>query len=275
MAFGLPTPQSERRGIGFDLDDVQTPHTPSKTARSVPTSTTNNKKVESTTQDTATAVGSSDDEFYDWPGSDDEEMGKVADQASSNRPSLHVAPMPLPETPRKAVKADMLSSPGKCRYDEMNEGAAADGSWPTPATGHGKDGDIFTTPSTKMDTNLFNTTLQSLAESPTPIRYRDLPPSHGSDLATEILTSLQSTLSAPLRSEACEKIKQICNRHVLYTRGIVKGRDVSRAVVKKKEERIVELEGEIAALKSQRETDRTVIRHLRRSTAQQQEGGAK
>ena len=47
----------------------------------------------------------------------------------------------------------------------------------------------------------------------------------------------------------------------------MKGRDVSRAIVKTKDERIVELQGEIEGLKAERESMRAVVRHLRRDFA--------
>ncbi|KAL9124551.1 MAG: hypothetical protein Q9217_006129 [Psora testacea] len=269
--YGLPTPQTERRGIDLSNVKVQTPYTPSKTARSAPKASLKGNADGNTTQRTASTAGSSDEEFYDWPASDDDEMGKVADLASSNQSSAQNPPLAPPETPRKAVKLDVLSTPGKRRYDETTEGTAPGGAWPTPATEIGKEGDVFTTPSMKTNGNLFSTNHPSPAETPTPIRYKDLPPSQDSELTTEILTLLQGSLSTPLSTEVRENIKNICNKHVMYTRGIMKGRDVSRAIVKKKDEKIGELEGELEGLRSQRETDRAVIKHLRRDTAQRGE----
>ena len=199
-------------------------------------------------------------------------MGKAADEASSQQSTTQTGPMPPPETPRKAVKTDMLSTPGKRRYDEINEGLGANAIRPIISTGNGKDGNVFTTPSTATNSNLFDAILPTSAETPTPIRYENIPSSQDSDLATEIFTSLQTALSAPLYSEAREAVKNVCNRHVMYTRGIMKGRDVSRAMVKKKDERITELEGEIEWLKSQREADRAIIKVLRRKLAQAIDG---
>lgn len=194
------------------------------------------------------------------PTSDDDELSKFADQASSGDP------MPPTETPRKAIKADSFSTPGKRRYDEMaaDDGGAMKVALPTPATGREGD-DIFTTPAAGTHgKGLFSSgILPPQAETPTPIRYKDIPPTEESELASEVFSALQNH-NAFITPEAQETLKGICNRHVLYTRGIMRGRDVSRAMVKSKDERMSELQKEIEGLKAERETNRAVIRHLRR-----------
>ena len=68
----------------------------------------------------------------------------------------------------------------------------------------------------------------------------------------------------PLTLEVEDDIRRIANKHSLYTRGVTKGRDVSRAVIARKEETIVELQGSILLLQAERETNKTLISHLRR-----------
>ena len=219
------------------------------------------------TQATTTQGSDSEDEFYDWPASDDDELSKFADHASSRHP------MPPPETPRKAMKAEFLSTPGKRRYDEMaaDDGDTLKAALRTPATGKEAD-DIFTTPAAGTHgRGLFvSGTLPSPAETPTPIRYKDIPATQESELASEVFGALQNH-NASITPEAQETLKSICNKHVLYTRGIMKGRDVSRAMVKSKDERMTELQGEIEGLKAERETNKAVIRHLRRDMAVRKE----
>ena len=251
------TPQTSSRLRDGGSEPI-TPGTPSKPSYSTPSSSARGMG----TQGTTTQGSDSEDEFYDWPASDEVELSKFADLASNGRP------MPPPETPRKAIKADKLSSPGKRRYDEM---AAADGDAlkSSPQT---EGGDIFTTPATgSHGKGLFASgALPSPAETPTPIRYKDIPPTQESELASEVLSALQ-VHNASMSSEARETLKNICNKHVLYTRGIIKGRDVSRAIAKSKDKQLVELQGEIEALKAERETNRAVIRHLRRDMAGRKE----
>ena len=261
--YGLVTPETSTR-FRHGSPELSTPYTPSKTSYNAPSSSARGDGTQATT----TQDSDSGEEFYDWPASDDDELSKCADQASDY-------PMPPPETPRKAIRADLLSTPGKRRYDEMT---AEDGDAPkvalrTPATGTEGD-DIFTTPAAGTHSKgLFASgTLPSPAETPTSIRYKGISPNQESELASEILSALQN-YSASIPPEAQETLKSICNKHVLYTRGIMKGRDVSRAMVKSKEERNTELQGEIADLKAERETNRAVIRHLRRDIAVRKESG--
>lgn len=258
--YGLATPQTTSR-LQPRSPEVHTPYTPSKPS-AAPSSTPAHL--------VSTQGSGSDEEFYDWPASEDEELSKVADQASSIGPSM----LP-PETPRKTMKTDLLSTPGKRRYDDMaSEGGdrRATG-WPTPTTG-AKGEDVFSTPATgAAGKGLFaDTALPTPAETPTPIRYRDIPATQESELTSELLSALQ-THHVSLPPEARDAVKSICNRHVLHTRGIMRGRDVSRATVKTKDEKIVELQGEMEGLKAERETSRAVIRHLRRDMAVRKEGG--
>ena len=259
-SYGLATPQTGSR-LEIGSPDVITPYTPSKASRELHLSSTPG----SATQATTTQGSDSDEEFYDWPASDDNELSKVADQASSGHS------MPPPETPRKALKTDMLATPGKRTYDEMAFHEGETPAAPTPSTATAG-GDIFTTPSTNLvRKGLFtDTNLPSPAETPTPIRYRDATRGQRSDLASEILTTLHAN-DVFLPSAPQDALESICNKHALYTRGIMKGRDVSRGMVKTKDERIAELQVEIEGLKAERETNRAVIRHLRRDMATRKE----
>ena len=252
------TPQTSSRLRDGGPEPI-TPGTPSKPSNSTPSSSARGMGTQGTTTQ---GSDSGEEEFYDWPASDEDELSKFADLASNGRP------MPPPETPRKAIKADMLSTPGKRRYDEM---AAADGDAPNPSP-QTEGGDIFTTPTTGTHgKGLFaSAALPSPAETPTPIRYKDIPPTQESELASEVLTALQSH-NASISSEIRETVRNICNKHVLYTRGMIKGRDVSRAIAKSKDRQLIELQAEIEGLKAERETNRAVIRHLRRDMAGRKE----
>ncbi|CAD6574684.1 MAG: hypothetical protein ASARMPREDX12_006895 [Alectoria sarmentosa] len=261
--YGLITPQTFSR-FKDSSPNLNTPYTPSKTYSAPSSSARGNG-----THPTTTQGSDSEEEFYDWPASDDDELSRVTDQASSGHS------MPPPEMPRKVVKADVPSTPGKRRYDEMAGDAGdalKDALW-TPATRREED-DIFTKPAASaLGKGLFASgTIPSPADTPTPIRYKDIPPTQESELASEVLSALQNH-NASITPEVRETLKSICNKHVLYTRGIMKGRDASRAMVKSKDERMRELQGEIEGLKAERETNRAVIRHLRRDMAVRKEPG--
>ena len=244
------TPQTGNR-TRSESPEITTPYTPSKSSNV----RSGARATISTT--TTTQEDSTEELFYDWPLSDDEELLKAADQASSQSQNV----MPPPETPRKAVKIDSFSTPGKRRFGEMeNDGAVA---WPTPVSDR-KEDDVFTTPANGIGTKrLFST--NGAEDTPTPVRYKDIAPSTTGDasLASEISKILKSA-HVTLPPDALDDIRVICNKQSLFTHGVIKGRDISRSLISKRDEKIVELQSQIEALQSERETSRVVIRHLRR-----------
>lgn len=246
-SYGLQTPYTDT-SKSHKSSALSTPYTPSKFSGP--------HRKAGDTQDTNTTLATSDEEFYDWPPSDDEDVLKVADQASSNHS------MPPPETPSKAARTDTVTTPGKRRFSEMEIGASS--AWPTPSDA---DGDVFTTPSTGLKRNGISTSGQTFApqvETPTPRRFKDvLQSGHDTELTTEILRVLQGS-KVFISSDVKVELKTVCDRHALSTRGILKGRDVSRGMVNSKNAKISELQETIAALQAERETNRAIIRHLRR-----------
>lgn len=186
---------------------------------------------------------------------DDEECSKVAHDASS------LLAMPPPETPRKAIKTDILSTPGKRGFEDINFGNPI--SWPTPRSAD-KEDDVFTTPATNGKVkNVFMPTTPE--DTPTPVRFKDMSSAQGgnSTLASQVLTVLQNA-KILLPAKVGDEIKAICNKQSLYTHGVSKGRDVSRSLIAKRDEKIIGLQGAIEALQAERETNRAVIRHLRK-----------
>ena len=246
---GYMTPQTENR-TRMGSPEVRTPYTPSKPPITV-------SRTPQTTRSTASIEDDSAEEFYDWPASDDEELSKAADQASSQSQTG----MLPPETPRKAIKTDSFSTPGKRRFDEMEGNGQT--AWPTPVS-YKKEDDIFTTPAPAIGSgNLFVS--PGPPETPTPVRFTDVAPTATADssLATDILKALRDA-QITLPSKVRDEVRDICNKQSLFTHGVIKGRDISRSLIAKKDEKIVELQGTIEAMQSERETSRTVIRHLRR-----------
>ena len=246
---GYLTPQTET-GARPKSPDTVTPYTPSKTSGLAEASLqTVRASANSSAQD------DSEEEFYDWPLTDDDDLLKVVASASSQ------AVMPPPETPRKAVKTDTLSTPGKRMFEEIDSGTPV--VWSTPDSVKRED-DVFTAPATNgKTTSLFLPNTPQ--DTPTPVRFKDIPLMHGGDssLTTEIMTTLESAqISLPISVR--EDIKAICDKRSLYTHGVIKGRDVSRSLIAKKDAKIVELQGSIEALQAERETSRAVIRHLRK-----------
>ncbi|KAL8850811.1 MAG: hypothetical protein Q9221_004225 [Calogaya cf. arnoldii] len=130
------------------------PHTPSKPAAVAGDN--------GGTQNTSTTTGTSDEEFYDWPASDDDDVLKVVD---------NVASMPPPETPRKPAKTEMLSTPAKRRFSEMQN--MTEVTYPTLEV---VEDDVFMTPSTTFKTDglpTFDQAMSLPAATPTPRRFKD------------------------------------------------------------------------------------------------------
>ncbi|KAL8761646.1 MAG: hypothetical protein Q9184_002260 [Pyrenodesmia sp. 2 TL-2023] len=248
-SYGLQTPHTDT-SKGHRSPEPFTPYTPSKSS-GAPGKTNN-------TQDTSTTLTASDEEFYDWPASDEEDALKAADRASSK------CSMPPPETAGKVPRTDVFTTPGKRRYSEIENGSTSTNAWSTPSN---TDGDVFTTPSTNLKGNGHLApcrTITSPSDTPTPRRFTDrLQAGQDSELASKVLRVLQD-FKVPINSDVKAKLETICDSHALSARGILKGRDISRATVNTKNAKISELQQSIAALQAERETNRAVIRHLRR-----------
>ena len=217
----------------------------------------------------ATAAAEEDDdeneEFFDWPSSEDEELSEAASNLS------HKLMPPPPITPRKAMKTDAFSTPGKRSNDnETNP--------PMPITKLNfstrnkatiEEDDVFTTPTTAtprtpgLFSNYNKNNQPSTTETPTPLRFRDIPGGQDSDLAMQVLQVFERK-KISLSSELKDEVRAIANKHNMYTRGVVSGRDISRAMIKKKAEEIIELQGTIAGLEAEREVQYSLIQHLRR-----------
>ena len=235
------TPQSRRSGI-YTSPEFKTPfETFPKNVYESPT------KRLSTNKTPPMLVQSDDEEFCDWPASDDEELAKVADQQTL-RP---------PETPYKANRLSANATPRKRLFEEMS-------SPDNPLSAKQSD-NVFSTPPTSSRTTLPSSTtgLLSPLTTPTPNRFKNVP-TEDSDLATELLDSL-GKFHVPIPEEAVVAVKEIAGRHVMKTQGIAKGRDISRAAIKIKDGTIAEQEGKIVALEAELESDRTIITHLRRT----------
>lgn len=258
----LVTPPAtiERKDSAVGSHRIPSPSTPSKSSGSFqPLVVQNTQSSNSTIKGTAAEEDDNEsEEFYDWPSSDDEELSKAA----TNLPS---SLMPPPPTPRKAMKIDTFSTPGKRSNDnETNSLPIPKLKFSAPNNAIEED-DVFTTPNTTMPrtVGLFSnfSNLPSPAETPTPRRFRDIP-GQDSDLAIQIL-QLFERKKLPLNSEVKDEVRAIANKHNMYTRGVVNGRDISRAMIKKKSEEIAELQGTIAGFEAEREVQYSLIRKLR------------
>lgn len=244
-----PSPSTPSRSSGNFLPLVQSTHSSNPTIK-------------------ATAAAEEDDdeneEFFDWPSSDDEELS-----AASNLSSKLMPPPPI--TPRKAMKTDAFSTPGKRSNDDETNPLMPISKLNFSARNKAtiEEDDVFTTPTTAtprtpgLFSNYNKNNLPSPTETPMPRRFRDIPGGQDSDLAMQVLQVFERK-KISLSSELKDEVRAIANKHNMYTRGVISGRDISRAMIKKKAEEIIELQGTIAGLEAEREVQYSLIQHLRR-----------
>ncbi len=255
--FVTPPASVERNIPRFLTPEISLPKTPSKSSSSFPSLAEDRQSTDPAFQVTITEDQESEnEEFFDLPANDDEEVGGAASQIPGN-------PMPPPETPCKALQKDIFYTPRKRRHYEAADSSTSN--CPTPSTQRIiQDDDVFSAPSsTKVGTpNLFSNFFPSPAETPTLRRFKDFP-CQDSDLATQVLQLLDRK-SVPLSSELKDEIRGMGDKNNNFTRGVIKGRDVLRTLLEKKSKEIVDLLGALAELQSERETHLVLIRQLRR-----------
>lgn len=247
--LGLQTPYTDSIKRHGNSPEPSTPKTPSRLSILRP--------CFGDTQNTSTTLSASEDEeFYDWPASDEEDVVKAINEVSSSRG------MPPPETPIKLTRKELSSTPVKRRFSEMDDENAKVRQSPSDP-----EGDIFVTPNTSVKRDeplMFRQALASPIDTPTPKRFKDaLQTSQVSELTLEVLKVLRDS-NVFINSDVRAALTAVCDKHSLSTRGIMKGRDMSRAMLETKNGKISELQETIASLQAERETNRAVIRHLRR-----------
>ncbi|KAJ5042144.1 uncharacterized protein L3040_004701 [Drepanopeziza brunnea f. sp. 'multigermtubi'] len=217
--------------------------------------------------------GADQEDYSDWSLSPEDERD-LARRLGRDNPISYP-----PETPRKMIKTNDMTTPGSKR--KLDEHVL-----PTPSTG-GKilgrsgpghhDEDIFTTPTSRLKEGKWEGNerfgLRSPSGTPTPTRFREgtaftetqgdsqgvrPPPSY--DISDEMLELLKDSY---IDGDTMARLKALLSKHAMRVSGIAKGRDITRVALKAKDSKIAELQQKISSLEAQREMDRTVIRHLK------------
>lgn len=220
------TPRKQQQSISQTL----TPDTRSKPAP--PNFQSRLESQNSGSKDSNTTI----DETFDWSSSDDEDLASTLDTF---------------ETPRKAPRTGILTSPGKHGRD--HEGTNSD--------------DVFVTPSTSRKATIQGSGLLSPAITPSKAQATTAHGTNPDSLSSQVLSLFQShniTLPNPTMTE----LTSLLSTFELQKAGIVKGRDMSRLALQSKDKKIAGLQAQIVSLEQEKETMRTVIGCMKSDMAQ-------
>ncbi|KAJ9272541.1 transcriptional regulator family: Zinc finger, GRF-type [Paecilomyces variotii] len=244
----------------------QTPGTPSKTVNKsggllTPASAWRRHDTPRTNLGTPSKVRKSrdisDDEYFSWDeGLDDEVQGML------DRPAQ---PKFSPETPRKTPRTALFTSPGKRKLSETAN--ASSNTYSDPFTSSAQDTHLAT-PQSQAPSQLGSVPPSSMeiSATPTPSKYTNVLSTDNnpdvSELATTALAILDSH-DVVMPRKAKEALVELLNRHDLRTRGIIRGREISRLALKKKDEQIKQLNERISGLEAEREMNRSAVAGLK------------
>lgn len=248
----LNNSRSEPRSIS---STGASPYTPKKPVTPTQAPTPDTRTHERTTS--SQTLDFEHQETFDWPSNDDEALAKVAAQPTAPPPP----PQPVFETPRKAAKTSEYASAGKRTQNEMLSNTT------TMIALHNA-GEIFSTPPTSVRS--INRGLASPTPTPAQDRSQNCQilgaSAEPSVLAQSALDILRKN---PLALLPCveQELVDLLNKHDLRTKGIVKGREITRLAVTAREKRIAELENRITGLEMEKEAQRQVIGHLKADMA--------
>lgn len=150
-------------------------------------------------------------------------------------------------SPRKTPRTDSFSTPGKRKFGDMEYATSQ-----TPTS-------VFssrTTQSQTMPPPSFD-----ISSTPTPSKYRNAlsaDPGEPSELALEAIKILESH-GAVVPRRAQEELSTLLNRQDLKMKGIMRGRDISRVALKKKDHEIAMLNEKIASLMAEEDVESTIV----------------
>lgn len=191
------------------------------------------------------------DEFgWDDEG-DTEELSEFLQSSQATEPILS-QPNFYPESPSKAARTPQRTSPGKRKLSEYTYGNSTSGSasMATPLS------------SRSTGSSRFLPSSAELCETPTPSRYHNVLSTTSkmdlSDLAKEVTTLLEK-YEVVLPNRARDELVELLDRQDLKSKGIIRGRDMLRNSLKKKDEEIARLKERILNHEAQRGLDRSII----------------
>ncbi|KAJ5210485.1 Zinc finger GRF-type [Penicillium cf. griseofulvum] len=232
MNNGLLTPQTERRYNPPQRNFKSPP----KTAK-------------------ARMISEASDDFG-WNDDSDDNDELIKALSSSQTESFISQPNFHPKSPFKTPRTSTVTSPSKRKLAEVtNDNPSTDRS--APAT-------PFSSRSSR--TEMFPPSSAELCMTPTPSKYNDVLSADSkfdtSDLAKSLLGILEKH-SVVLPNKAHDEVVSLLNRQDLKTQGIIRGRDMTRVALKKKDDDIKKLQDRVSNLEAQRELDRSLIEGMK------------
>lgn len=172
-----------------------------------------------------------------------------------------------PETPRKAVKIDGLTTPVTSTHRKL---PWLDHSGQSPSTLSAKASlskhSVLTRTFTPSISNLAVAQNDALTPqvTPSPSRFRDLSAdasSPRSTLSADVFAALNdSSVSLPI--DLTSRLREVLTCHELRIQGVVKGREITRLALKAREAKVAELHATIANLEAERNVDHARIERL-------------
>lgn len=180
---------------------------------------------------------------------DDDEELLTALSSSQNTESFISQPNFHPDSPFKTPRTSKVSSSGKRRLSETHDISPGYPSLATPLS------------SLSSRTETFPSSAE-LCMTPTPSKYSNVLSAESrfdtSDLAKSLMELLEKH-EVVLPNKARDDVVSLLNRHDLKTQGIIRGRDMTRLALKKKDSEISSLKVRVENLEAQRQLDRTII----------------
>jgi hypothetical protein len=226
---GLLTPQTERRFYDTPPRNLKSPP---KTAK-------------------ARMISEASDE-YDWndESDDNDELIKALSSSQTtetfvSQPNFHAEP------PLKTPRTLKVTSPGKRKLFEATNDISPrrESAIATPFS------------SVSSRTEAFPSSAE-LCLTPTPSKYSDVLSADSRFDTSELSKSLLELLErheVVLPNKARDEVVSLLNRQDLKTQGIIRGRDLTRLALKKKDSEISNLRERVANLEALRQLDRTLI----------------
>ncbi|KNG84358.1 hypothetical protein ANOM_008167 [Aspergillus nomiae NRRL 13137] len=231
-----PTKASRHEGTGLLTPQTDRPlrHAPGSESRNFQTPSKSAKA----------RMMTEDSDGFEWDDTIADEAATV--QHKPRQPDFGQAAGGSDFLPRKTPRTDSFTSPSKRKLSDMESAPSL-----TPTS-------VFSPRSTACR---LPPASAEISVTPTPSKYKNALSADSaadtSELSLQALRILESH-NVVVPRKAQEELTELLNRYDLKTRGIIRGRDISRFAIKKKDEEIMKLNERIVVLESQRELSKSM-----------------